>query len=450
MGIAAQMNALAQSNATARPIPIDYGEDSPRRANNCDGLAANHGNPANFDTRQLVSRGPGASSSVAAPAAVPQHNLVQVRLDNGTYAYVQASSLIPSGPGGPRTAGHPLPLARPPPQPQPQPQPQPYIHYGQQSFSQSSGRAAGTGLSGGLHGGVDAAGLCYTRMMDLVEKNRLGAFYTPQKVRELARVTAERVNFENLRVAAQLPSIAEAIEFSVLSLYNIVILVDNSLSMNNAGHKADLQKLVTETTEIAAMFDHDGLDIRVLNENGGTKGGDSLTTSDQVAAVLNSLAFSGGTPIGRAIEAIHLSMLVPLVQSGRLAKPLMILVVTDGEPDSERHVIDTIRAGIDFLRATRFGEKACAYQFVQVGRDERATRFLSHVDNHREIGHVVDATGDIELEERQFRRANHRKGILGGQYSYYLWLQKILLGAIDPLFDALDSPNDSVARWDRR
>lgn len=397
MGIAAQMNALARENASNRGTPP------------LNPSALHEKNPSLFDTSNLVSRR-GESTLHHFNSTPRMEEVVEVRFADGTTGYVNSSALIrPSQRAG---AGFQHGAHNPP------------------QFHPSTPVPAPIG-------GTDIAGLCFSRMMNLVETNRLGAFYTPQAVRELARITAERVNFNNLMRAAQLPTLSHAIEFAVLSLYNIVILVDNSLSMDNPRHKAELRKLMTESTEIAALFDHDGIDVRVLNRNSGSPGGDSLTTCDQIASIVDGLSFSGGTPLGHAIQSLHLSLLVPLVESGTLAKPLMVLVVTDGEPDSETHVVDVIRAGVDFLRRTRYGDKACAYQFAQVGRDPRATEFLSRIDGHKEIGHVVDATGDIELEERQFLSANQNKGI-SGQYSYYLWLQKILLGAIDPIFDALD------------
>lgn len=45
-----------------------------------------------------------------------------------------------------------------------------------------------------------------------------------------------------------------------------------------------------------------------------------------------------------------------------------------------------------------------AFQFAQVGDDQKATDFLDSLDNHPEVGRFVDATSNYEREAEQWSR----------------------------------------------
>jgi hypothetical protein len=75
------------------------------------------------------------------------------------------------------------------------------------------------------------------------------------------------------------------------------------------------------------------------------------------------------------------------------------------------------------LRRTRYGPDAVSYrwfpflftimgnadfpwgaEFAQVGNDAKATRFLEELDNHPQIGGLIDATSPYEVEQAEMAR----------------------------------------------
>lgn len=68
---------------------------------------------------------------------------------------------------------------------------------------------------------------------------------------------------------------------------------------------------------------------------------------------------------------------------------------------------------------------------LQVGKDQKAQRFLGILDNDQSIGGMVDATSYYELEAEEYGR----KGV---NLTPELWLVKLMVGAIDPTYDEQD------------
>ena len=57
-----------------------------------------------------------------------------------------------------------------------------------------------------------------------------------------------------------------------------------------------------------------------------------------------------------------------------------------------------------FLRnelANREWNEALAFQFAQVGRDEKAQQYLASLDDDHSIGDCIDCTSYFELEEAE-------------------------------------------------
>jgi hypothetical protein len=53
---------------------------------------------------------------------------------------------------------------------------------------------------------------------------------------------------------------------------------------------------------------------------------------------------------------------------------------------------DAIRLAVDEVSHTRYGKGAVAFQFTQVGTDQRAREFLGDLDEDPRIGHLIDCT----------------------------------------------------------
>jgi len=92
------------------------------------------------------------------------------------------------------------------------------------------------------------------------------------------------------------------------------------------------------------------------------------------------------------------------------------------------------------LKRTRYGADAVSYrssllpyplrmtkkerlmtEFAQVGNDQKATRFLEELDNHPQIGGLIDCTSNFELEQAEMSRKS------GIDLTPEMWLVKLLM-----------------------
>ncbi|GAQ84528.1 hypothetical protein KFL_001930060 [Klebsormidium nitens] len=296
--------------------------------------------------------------------------------------------------------------------------------YGAQPGAPYSGQPQTVGSQGDA-GGVQA------KLQSIVQTNGLHQFYPPQAIQALAQRIAQTVNFDQLAAKWRMPK-ELAIDLAGLGLYDIIILADDSSSMSfeEQGERIDDLKLIlNKVSEVATLFDQDGIQIRFLNSQAQ---GNNIRTAQEAEACVAQTRFQGLTPLAASMER---NILQPLVfgpaQSGQLRKPVLIVTITDGEPsDSPRdailQVIKNARA-----RLAQFGPKPLAFQFAQVGRDSRAQAFLGTLDKNRDVGDLIDCTSYYELEAEEFRK----KGV---DMTVELWLVKMMVGAIDPSYDAED------------
>jgi hypothetical protein len=60
-------------------------------------------------------------------------------------------------------------------------------------------------------------------------------------------------------------------------------------------------------------------------------------------------------------------------------------------------------------------------EFAQVGNDQKATRFLEELDNHPQVGGLIDCTSNFELEQAEMSRKS------GIDLTPEMWLVKLLM-----------------------
>lgn len=109
-------------------------------------------------------------------------------------------------------------------------------------------------------------------------------------------------------------------------------------------------------------------------------------------------------------QALNQKILQPLViqpaYSNILRKPVLVILITDGEPSSEPRTAlsQSILGAKQALSQTRYGPDALSVQLAQVGDDRKAREFLDEVDRDSEVGGLVDVTGAFEYESDQVLR----------------------------------------------
>jgi hypothetical protein len=216
-----------------------------------------------------------------------------------------------------------------------------------------------------------------------------------------------------------------AIDLFQLALYDIVILADDSGSMAmNDGRIEELNVVVEKIARVATKFDRDGITVCFLNDTKVHNNQNESSAKDLV----KKARYSGRTPIGSVLRNRIIDPMV--VKAGpQLQKPVLVIVVTDGEPDSKDDVYNALKYAKDYNE--KMGTNCVEFEFAQIGNDQAAQKFLYDLDVHPTVGDIVDVTSSYELEEEEFARA-------GANLTPYMWILKLMLGTIDPQYDAGD------------
>jgi hypothetical protein len=270
-----------------------------------------------------------------------------------------------------------------------------------------------------------------TILQKAVQENGLTAFYPPQSLQQIAARVAPHIT----TIAAKWSIPMEiAVDLVRLALYDIVMFVDDSGSMSfeeNGERIDDLKLILNRTAYVASLMDYDGLEVRFMNNN---VEGNGLRTEPEVSQLISQVSFRGLTPLGTNLQA---KVIEPLVlrpaRSNALKKPVMVITITDGQPAGEpsNQVFRVIKDTKSSMLRTPYGPGAIAFQFAQVGNDLRARDFLAQLDTDPEVGAMVDCTSNFEVEQDEMAKQ-------GVTLDPSTWLVKMMLGAIDPSYDAQD------------
>ncbi|KAI9001753.1 hypothetical protein DFJ74DRAFT_454588 [Hyaloraphidium curvatum] len=239
-------------------------------------------------------------------------------------------------------------------------------------------------------------------------------------------------------LANDIQTLDDAAVFSIVGLYDVVIYIDDSGSMEyynqHDGRKDDLMSLLEIICKIVTIYDEDGVSLRFFNS---TVSKDNVRTAQDIISTIRQVQFDGLTPLGTNLDKrIIQPLIIGPARAGRLPKPVLTIVLTDGEPNGEeggnnRKVFDVIGACRKALAATQYGVGAAEFQFVQLGKDLAAQKFLGQLDSDPVIGDLVDVTSNYEMEAEEWRQK-------GNDLDVGVYIHKLLTGSIDPNMDAAD------------
>lgn len=264
-----------------------------------------------------------------------------------------------------------------------------------------------------------------------VQENQLQAFYPPQRLQQLASTIGPQVQqiSQQWRIPMEL-----AVDLVRLSLYDIVLFVDDSGSMSfeENGERIDDLKLILQRTAFAgSLFDTNGIEVRCMNNQ---HAGNGIKTDQQAFQLVSQIRFHGLTPLGTSLRSKVVDpMVLGPAKSGQMDKPVLVITITDGHPAGENSstIFKIIKDAKARLANSRFGPGAVAFQFAQVGNDLKAREFLAKLDSDREVGAMVDCTSTFEVEQDEMARQ-------GVELTPSTWIVKLLMGAIDRSYDAQD------------
>ncbi|KEQ73940.1 hypothetical protein M436DRAFT_45301 [Aureobasidium namibiae CBS 147.97] len=228
-----------------------------------------------------------------------------------------------------------------------------------------------------------------------------------------------------------------------LALYDVVLYIDDSGSMKfeeNGERIKDLQLILERVATAATLFDDDGISVRFMNDNPPQHMVEHIKNEQQIQQLVQGHKFSGLTPMGTELrKKVVDGIIVPAIRSRQMRKPILVITVTDGQPAGEptTAVFDTVRFAVQEAQSSQYGRGAVAFQFAQVGNDEKAREFLGKLDDDPTVGQLVDCTSNFENESAEMARANPPVDLTPD-----LWILKLILGAIDPSYDTKDEKSN--------
>jgi hypothetical protein len=274
--------------------------------------------------------------------------------------------------------------------------------------------------------------LIIERLWRIICLKGLYQFYTQESLQSIVNKVCKH-DYKILQKKFDFPTLDMTIDLAVLALYDIIIFADDSSSMLNREinednlKRFDIMKIVVETIGFfSTLMDTDGIVVRFFNSN---EEGNGIINSSDVSSLFDKVKPCGNTPMGEKLKSkIFDQIIKPIMNSQEISKPILIITITDGIPNSQTILINTICEIKDFCSKTKYGSNAVAFSFAQIGSDSEATRFLNDLDTHKVVGNIVDCTSEYSIEQKQ----------CGPNFTPSAYTLKLLIGAIDPSYDAMD------------
>ncbi|KAF8246235.1 hypothetical protein K440DRAFT_602803 [Wilcoxina mikolae CBS 423.85] len=210
-------------------------------------------------------------------------------------------------------------------------------------------------------------------------------------------------------------------ELSLLTMYDLVMLIDDSASMfdeEDGKRRETLKRVLENICRIYKLARPEGIvSVKFLNCPQGRK---NVKNAD----FLDNHPWNGVTRIGTELKKI----LDTFVFLKKMTKPLLIMVITDGGVEGERKdtLTGVISKCVTALERKKKGKHAVSFHFSKVGNDRAAEKFLRDLDNHSKVGEYVDCLQSRRLEE------------IDDKDMKWVLLPKLLLGAISEKWDDRD------------
>lgn len=300
----------------------------------------------------------------------------------------------------------------------------------------------------------EISALVVERMWRIVCVRNLYNFYSNSSLQTLVNRACKH-DWRLIQSRFGIPTIEEAVDMAVMGLYDIIFFIDDSGSMSitessedNMSRMQTARAIVAKIAFIATMMDADGVVARAFND---TNEGNGLSTVQLVDEYFGRLAPNGGTPSGSEMRNKIINPIVrPLVLGNELQRPILVITVTDGEPSTtpinektelERVLTETKQ----MFRASKYGEFGISFSFVQIGTNKEATEFLGYLDEHPVVGNFVDCTSSYAIEKLECEEKYRKTGQAGKQFTQAEYIIKLMIGSIDPVYDAKDESGGRTA-----
>ena len=176
--------------------------------------------------------------------------------------------------------------------------------------------------------------------------------------------------------------------YGKLKRYDTAFLVDDSDSMFG-GRWETAKKVLADIAAIAVKYDRNGVDIRCFNADLDDDERLNLNSAEKVMKLFDNVEPEGPTPTADVLE-IELKNYIFKYRRNRNTKSLNLIVLTDGEPDSDQRVADVIAKYAKLLEELEAPPLQVGIQFVQIGGDKAASEFLRSLDDDLQEKYKLD------------------------------------------------------------
>jgi hypothetical protein len=174
-----------------------------------------------------------------------------------------------------------------------------------------------------------------------------------------------------------------------LTKYDTVFLIDDSDSMLGP-RWSTVSKILARIASIAVKYDKNGVDIRFFNKVLEDEERLNLDSSKKVMDLFKMVKPKGSTPTGDVLETELGAYLTKFRKSDGKVKRLNLIVLTDGEPDDPKSVEDAIVKCAQQLERLEAHSLQVGVQFVQIGGDEEASKYLRGLDDDLKTKRKLD------------------------------------------------------------
>ncbi|RYP76837.1 hypothetical protein DL771_001573 [Monosporascus sp. 5C6A] len=190
-------------------------------------------------------------------------------------------------------------------------------------------------------------------------------------------------------------------EYAFLSHFDTVFLIDDSGSMGGYGRWEEARTALAFILPVCVDHDKDGVDIYFLNHKNASRRVDGanakgpsagtgyrhVKSAEAVMDIFNGTEPNGQTPTGERLDQILQTYLAHFEEQVKLngvddhgVKPVNIIVITDGCPNSQKVLEGVIVEAAERLQKQDALPYQVGIQFFQVGSNPNAAEFLARLD----------------------------------------------------------------------
>ncbi|KAI1428716.1 hypothetical protein F5Y12DRAFT_731496 [Xylaria sp. FL1777] len=166
--------------------------------------------------------------------------------------------------------------------------------------------------------------------------------------------------------------------------------------MHHGKRVENLKRTLNRVAQITQSMDLDqsGINIRFLNYTKDDSGDfDNMTDLKAISRQVNDVFQEKrkGSKLGGKLEEKIIDPFVKKrIQNHDFKKPIIVLLITDGEPHEEKGALkQVIKNCKRFLVEKGYGNSSVVFLLSQVGTDKLATEFLKSIEKDEDICHMV-------------------------------------------------------------